>query len=83
MTYSVEGVKDFNRLIETIASGTEHRARFQVETQIGLNDEGQRNFDLEDLVAIRNQFIAFWGTVNKINEYGPKPSVAFETQVQP
>lgn len=83
VTYSAEGVKDFNKLIETMASGTEHSARFKVEVMVGLNDEGERSFDLEDLVALRDQFIAFWGPVNKINEYGPKPTVAFETPIQP
>ena len=83
VTYAAEGVADFDRLIGTMAMGTMASARFFVnDFQVGNQIFDQKPFDLEDVIAIRNQFITFYGTVNKIPNPIPRHvPVTFETTV--
>ncbi len=72
VVYTGDGVDDLDRLIVQMAAGTRPSAQFQVD--VGMQYSIYKPFDLDDLVAIRASYIAFYGTVNKPNAYLPEPS---------
>jgi hypothetical protein len=72
VVYTGDGVADLDRLIVQMAAGTMPSAQFQVD--VGSQYSIYKFFDLEDLLAIKASYIAFYGTVNKPNAYLPEPS---------
>lgn len=75
--YTGDGVDDLDRLSSLIASGTNVGATFVVD--VGSQYSSYRPFDLEDIAAIRAQYVSFYGNVNKPNAYTSEPPVAIET----
>ena len=72
VVYTGDGVADLDRLITQMAAGTTPSAQFQVD--VGSQYSIYKPFDLQDLLAIRASYIAFYGTVNKPNAYLPEPT---------
>jgi hypothetical protein len=72
VVYTGDGVDDLDRLIVQMAAGTRPSAQFQVD--VGMQYSIYKPFDLDDLVAIRAAYVAFYGAVNKPNAYLPERS---------
>jgi len=72
VVYTGDGVDDLDRLIIQMAAGTQPSAQFQVD--VGSQYSIYKQFDLQDLLAIKASYIAFYGTVNKPNAYLPEPT---------
>jgi hypothetical protein len=90
VVFTGDGVDDLDRLIAILASGTERGAKFQVDVGGLMGGQGMgyysvyRNFDMDDLAAIRGFYIGWYGDSAKPNAYVPEPAVSFplpQTQV--
>ena len=83
VVFTGDGVDDLDRLISRLnANAQDNRQlsqRFQCD--VGTQYSAYRNFDIEDVVAIREQYIAFYGDVNKPNVYMNGSNFAFPTDV--
>jgi hypothetical protein len=80
VVFTGDGVDDLDRLIEILSTGTfGSTARYMCDVTFG-NYSNYRPFDLEDLRAIRNYFIGWYGTVAKPDAYEPRTSVAYPQQ---
>ena len=66
--YPGEGVPDLDKVISLIAAGTQRSARFFVDTG-GPGFAVPKQFDIDDLLAIRAYYIGFYGNVAKPNVY--------------
>lgn len=75
--YTGDGVDDLDQIAAVIAAGTNVGAKFTVD--VGSQYSDYRRFDTEDLSAIRSEYIAFYGTVNKPDAYLNDPSFAYQT----
>lgn len=84
VVFTGDGVDDLDRLIERLnANAADNKLwgqRFQCD--VGTQYSDWRNFDIEDVVAIRAQYISFYGDVNKPNVYAPGVSTAFPVVIQ-
>ena len=69
VVYTGDGVSDLDRLISLIAAGT--TVYTTLACDVGMQCSIYKPFDLDDLVAIRASYIAFYGNVNKPNAYVP------------
>ena len=83
VVFTGDGVDDLDSLIAILASGTNRDARFQVDVGGLMGGQGvgyysvYRNFDMDDLQAIKGYFEGWYGTVSKPNAYTPLPGEAF------
>ena len=68
-----QGVNDLDRVIAVMSQGSTPTSRFLCD--VGFNYSVYRQFDTEDVQRIRTRFIALYGTVNRIDVYGPNPDV--------
>lgn len=82
VVYTGDGVDDLDRLISQMAAGTMPTAQFQVD--VGSQYSIYKPFDLQDLIAIRTAYIAYYGNVNKPNAYVlPSPSISMQIPIDP
>jgi len=72
VVYTGDGVADLDRLIIQMAAGTMPSSQFQVD--VGSQYSIYKQFDLDDLLAIKASYIAKYGNVNKPNAYLPEAS---------
>jgi hypothetical protein len=77
--FTGDGLEDLNSLIARLTSNAlhNHNNKQQFLCDTGFQYSLWRRFDLEDLAAIRNQFIQFYGSVNKPNCYLARQGAAF------
>ena len=87
VVFTGDGVEDLDRLISRL---NENAADNRVRNQRFLCDVGTqysdwRPFDIEDVVAIRQQYIAYYGNVNRPNVYstGSNTAIPIEIEVEP
>jgi hypothetical protein len=83
VVFTGDGLEDLNSLIERLNNNAAHNRslhqRFQCD--VGTQYSDWRPFDIEDVTAIRTQFIAFYGSVDRPDEYAPGASSAFSTRI--
>lgn len=83
VVFTGDGVEDLDRLIarlnENAATNLVLNQRFQCD--VGTQYSDWRNFDIDDVYAIREQYIAFYGDVNKPNVYASGSNTAFPTAI--
>jgi hypothetical protein len=70
VVFSGDGVDDLDRLIATVAAGTNRGGKMVCD--VGVNYSSYRPCDLEDVQAIRTLFIGWYGTVAKPDAYAPR-----------
>lgn len=74
VVFTGDGVEDLNRLIDRLVfNGTtnyDQSQRFQCD--VGAQYSDWRPFDVTDVVAVRTQYIAYYGAVNKPDAYEPE-----------
>ena len=83
VVFTGDGVEDLDRLISRLNNNAEHnfalKQRFQCD--VGTQYSDWRNFDIDDVYAIREQYIAFYGDVNRPNVYANGSNTAFPTAI--
>lgn len=76
-------MEDLNRLIsrlnENAATNFVHGQRFFCD--VGTQYSDPRPFDIEDVYAIKTQYVLFYGNVNRPDVYSSGSNTAFPTPV--
>lgn len=79
VVFTGDGVDDLDRLIsrlnENAATNIDRSQRFMCD--VGTQYGDPRPFDIEDVYAIRAQYVLYYGPVNKPDVYAPVVSTAF------
>ena len=83
VVFTGDGVEDLDRLIgrlnENAANNRVLHQKFMCD--VGTQYSSYKPFDIEDVVAIREQYIAFYGDENKPNVYAAGSNTAFPTSI--
>lgn len=83
VVFTGDGVEDLDRLIsrlnENAANNFALNQRFMCD--VGTQYSSYKPFDIDDVYAIREQYIAFYGDVNKPNVYAAGSNTAFPTAI--
>ena len=83
MVFTGDGVEDLDRLISRLNNNANSNRtlnqRFMCD--VGTQYSSYKPFDVEDVVAIREQYIAFYGDVNRPNVYANGSNTAFPTAI--
>lgn len=83
VTFTGDGIEDLDRLIERLNTNAQYnRTRNQrFLCDVGGQYSDWRNFDIEDVYAIREQYLLYWGDVNKPNVYVAGSNVALPVDI--
>jgi len=83
VVFTGDGVEDLDRLISRLnANAADNRLLNQkFVCDVGTQYSTYRPFDIEDVMAIREQFIAFYGNVNRPDVYSAGSNSAIPTDV--
>ena len=83
VVFTGDGVEDLDRLISRLnmnaATNRTLHQRFMCD--VGTQYSSYKPFDIEDVVAIREYYIAYYGDVNRPNVYANGSNTAFPTQI--
>ena len=83
VVFTGDGVEDLDRLISRLNNNANSNRtlnqRFMCD--VGTQYSSYKPFDVEDVVAIREQYIAFYGDVNRPNVYANGSNTAFPTAI--
>jgi len=82
-TYVGCGIGDLDKLISRLNNNAQYNfvmnQRFLCD--VGGQYSDWRNFDIEDVLAIRDYYLQFHGNVNKPNYYDPGASAAISVEI--
>ena len=71
VVFTGDGVEDLDRLISRLNANAQDNQMLNQKfyCDVGTQYSDPRPFDIEDVYAIREQYVAFYGNVNKPNAY--------------
>lgn len=83
VVFTGDGLDDLNSLIDRLVGNAEHNRslsqRFQCD--VGTQYSDWHSFDLDDVKAIREQYLSFYGSVNEPDVWSAGSNSAFATQI--
>ena len=83
VVFTGDGVEDLDRLISRLNANAQDNRMLNQKfyCDVGTQYSDPRPFDIEDVYAIREQYIAFYGDVNKPNVYATGSEVAIPVTI--
>jgi len=83
VTFTGDGVGDLDKLISRLEDNAlnNHESKQRFQCDVGGQYSDWRNFDLDDVYAIRAYFVGYYGDVNKPDVYASGSNTAFPVAV--
>jgi len=83
VVFTGDGVEDLDRLISRLNANAQDNRMLNQKfyCDVGTQYSDPRPFDIEDVYAIREQYIAFYGDVNRPNVYATGSEVAIPVTI--